>query len=128
MTSRRVENGFLASSGPSSEATATEIAKTFPKAIGLALVEHGTRCGAPGCRCSRGELHPTAYLRWRAGGTQRRKYVRRGELEEVRAVLLSRRLDREAFKADLMEARELFSALIRLERLQQQALREKGGR
>ena len=30
-----------------------EIAETFPKTMGLALVEHGTRCGKSGCRCTR---------------------------------------------------------------------------
>ena len=71
-----------------------EIAETFPKAMGLAFVEHGGRCGTKGCRCTRGELHPTAYLRWRENGRQRRLYVRQDDRDAVRAIIARRRHER----------------------------------
>jgi hypothetical protein len=67
----------------------TDFAETFPKIV--ALVAHGTRCGKPNCRCTRGMLHPTHYLRWREGPTQRRRYVRHCEVPAVRAILERRR-------------------------------------
>jgi hypothetical protein len=79
---------------PARARSSLEIAQTFPKTTGLALVEHGTRCGAKGCRCTRGELHPTAYLRWREHGRQYRRYVRQSDRDAVRAILDRRRQER----------------------------------
>ena len=76
------------------------MAQTFPKTTGLTLVEHGTRCGATSCRCTRGELHPTAYLRWRANGRQRRRYVRQSDRDAVRALLETRRDERRRERLD----------------------------
>jgi hypothetical protein len=46
------------------------------------------RCGKAGCRCERGERHgPYLYHRWYEDGRQRRRYVRAGEVEEIRAAL-----------------------------------------
>ena len=45
-------------------------------------------CGKPTCRCARGDLHgPYWSLRWREGGRQRRRYIKPGDLEQVRAGL-----------------------------------------
>lgn len=65
-------------------------AKLFPKTP--ALVRHPVRCGKPSCRCAGGALHESWRLVWRdALGRQRRRYVRRAEVEAVRAVLARRR-------------------------------------
>ena len=62
--------------------------ESFPKTV--TLVAHGTRCGKPTCRCTRGQLHPTHYLRWREGTVQRRRYVRAAEVPAVRAMVEQR--------------------------------------
>ena len=79
--------------------SATETAKTFHKTP--ALVRHTVRCGKPNCRCTVGEGHgPYWILRWREGAFQRRRYVRREDVEAVRAVVERRRRDdREARRA-----------------------------
>lgn len=44
------------------------------------------RCGKPGCRCNRGDLHGPYHVRyWREGGKLRRQYLRADEVEDVRA-------------------------------------------
>jgi hypothetical protein len=59
------------------------------------LQRQGRRCGRPGCRCQRGELHgPYTYLAVRGGGRGRLRYLPTGLLEPVRARLeLSARLE-----------------------------------
>jgi hypothetical protein len=84
------EKRFLPEAGPASRVT--DFAETFPKIP--ALVGHGTRCGKPTCRCTRGQLHPTHYLRWRDGSVQRRRYVRTADVPVVRAILAKRRQQR----------------------------------
>ncbi len=62
---------------------------------GSLIAEH-KRCGKPNCRCARGELHgPYYYRRWRdAFGRQRKAYVPRDRLREVRSALEKARRDR----------------------------------
>lgn len=99
-------------SSPPSAATAVQFVQTFPKRQGLALVTHGTRCGRAWCRCSRGgQLHETAYLRWREAGKQRRRYVRKAELEAVRDVLMRRRLERRHERMTWQDAARLLARL-----------------
>ena len=44
-----------------------------------------SRCGRPGCRCSRGRLHgPYHCLFWREGGRLRKRDIRRADVEAVR--------------------------------------------
>jgi hypothetical protein len=75
--------------------SALEIAKTLYKTP--AMVSHRVRCGKPNCRCASGEGHgPYHFLHWRQCGIQRRCYVRRADVEAVRAVIERRHwLDRE---------------------------------
>ncbi len=79
---------------PAVALSALEVAETCPKTP--ALVVARTRCGKAGCRCNRGELHPTRYLRWREGGRHRRRYVRQADVAAVEAVLTRRRSERTA--------------------------------
>src|SRR5680860_932243 len=66
--------------------SATEFAKTFPKIPSLQL--HRVRCGKGNCRCSQGRLHTSWRLVWRNYyGQQRRRYVRKAEVEAVRAII-----------------------------------------
>src|SRR4051812_21526922 len=87
-------------SAPPLALSSLEIAETFPKTKGLALVEHGTRCGKTGCRCTRGELHPTVYLRWRENGRQCRRYVRQVDRDAVRTIIDERREERRRSRLD----------------------------
>jgi hypothetical protein len=81
------EKRFLTDAGATP--SVTHFAETFPKIP--ALVAHGTRCGKPICRCTRGLLHPTHYLRWRDETVQRRRYLRAADVRAVRAILEKRR-------------------------------------
>ncbi len=69
-----------------------EFAETFHKTP--ALVCHTVRCGKPTCRCMTGEGHgPYWFLRWRDGAHQHRRYVKKADLAEVRAVVQRRRAE-----------------------------------
>ena len=51
-----------------------------------ALIAERVRCGKPSCRCARGELHgPYHYRYWRAGGRLIKTYVRKADVDAVRA-------------------------------------------
>jgi hypothetical protein len=68
----------------------TKHAEALPKIGALCLQR--VRCGKPGCRCARGELHgPYAYLFWREGGRLRKRYVRRERVAAVVALIAERR-------------------------------------
>jgi hypothetical protein len=73
-----------------------KLAKTLYKTP--ALVSHRVRCGRSNCRCADGLGHgPYAFLHWREGPIQRRRYIRREDVNAVRAVIADRQLhDREA--------------------------------
>ena len=81
------------------------------------------RCGKENCKCSRGALHGVYFYRytWDAG-RRRKSYVKRSEVEQVRAacaeyrrVQKQLRAGRREFRANLSRARELFSLLRRAE-------------
>ena len=87
-----------------------EIAQTLYKTP--ALVSHRVRCGKVGCRCATGEGHgPYAFLHWREGTVQRRRYVRQADVAAVRAVIERRR------RHDRARRRSLAGALADLRRL-----------
>lgn len=101
-------NGFLAEGRPAP--SALEVAETCHKIP--ALLPLWTRCGKAACRCTTGQRHgPYWVLRWREGGTHRRRYVRPAELAAVRTTVEGRRRDRTreraAFAADLTLLRRL---------------------
>lgn len=81
----------------------TECVKPLPKTRIVSLCLQWVRCGKPNCRCATSELHgPYHYLFWREDGRLRKRYVPKGEVEAVRAVIAERReflwLEREARK------------------------------
>jgi hypothetical protein len=43
------------------------------------------RCGKPNCRCATGKPHEAYYRFWRSRGKLRKAYVRKADLERVRA-------------------------------------------
>jgi len=84
-----------------------ELAETLYKTP--ALISHRIRCGKTGCRCATGEGHgPYHFLFWREGAVQRRRYVKRAELDAVRAAVERRRSgDRAARRALALALSEL---------------------
>lgn len=48
------------------------------------VYELARKCGTPGCRCARGELHRSMVLSWSEGGKTRLKSLQPDQVEEVR--------------------------------------------
>jgi len=73
---------------------------------GTIVAEH-KRCGKKNCRCARGHLHgPYYYRRWREwDGTQRKQYVPRDKVPQVRKALKENRTP--SFRELLRMLREL---------------------
>ena len=98
--------------------SAIDFARTFYKTP--ALVSHRVRCGKPTCCCAAGQGHgPYWFLHWREGAIQRRRYVRRADVEGVRAVI-ERRQDsnrdaRRAVALALADLRRLRACVRELE-------------
>jgi hypothetical protein len=68
----------------------------LPKSRSLgALVEQWVRCGKPGCRCVRGQLHgPYFAVMARPDGRLRKRYVRLADAATVRSTLDTDRCER----------------------------------
>ena len=108
------------------EGSALETAETLYKTP--ALVFHRVRCGKPACRCATAEGHgPFAFLYWREAGTQRRRYVRRAEVDAVRAAVEQRRHERAADRIALADGLALLRQLETLRRDLDAALAAEGG-
>ena len=57
-----------------------------------AVCQQWKRCGRPGCRCARGQLHGPYYaLFWREKGRLRKRYVPRAEALAVQVACLEHR-------------------------------------
>jgi hypothetical protein len=94
------------------ERVMTNGVKPLPKTPAMSLHEQWVRCGKPTCRCSSGQLHgPYIYVFWREGGRQRKRYVRSGELEAVRAGIVHEQLARREQRALLASHRSVWSDL-----------------
>jgi hypothetical protein len=66
--------------------------ESSPKPLPGAVCPQWVRCGNHTCHCARGELHGPYYYRfWHEGGRRRKQYVRREQVEEVRARCQARR-------------------------------------
>lgn len=48
------------------------------------VYELARKCGTPGCRCARGELHRSMVLSWSEGGKTRLKSLKPEQVEEIR--------------------------------------------
>ena len=58
-----------------------KVAKALPKTGSVSVCPQWVRCGKPGCRCVRGELHgPYHSLFWREAGRLRKRYVRAADV------------------------------------------------
>lgn len=89
----------------------TEEASPLPGAICAQWI----RCGHPGCKCARGELHGPYYYRfYRVNGRQHKAYVRPGDLDTARAAIAERkRKNRQAWH-DVREAKKTLTRYFRL--------------
>jgi hypothetical protein len=99
-------------------ASSLELANSLYKTP--ALVSHRVRCGRPNCRCATGPGHgPYAYLYWREGDRQRRRYVKQRDVEAVRNVIARRQMaernERRARAASLAWLREVRAWLREIE-------------
>ncbi len=66
--------------------------KPLPKMLPGAVCEQWERCGKPGCKCARGERHgPYFYRFWRENGRLRRAYVKREDVDAIRAACAKER-------------------------------------
>lgn len=75
------------------------------------------RCGKPNCRCTRGDRHIAHYyVVYRSGG-RFRKYVRRGQVQEMRAACEAHRHLQTQLRAGRAEYRELLAQTRKLVKL-----------
>lgn len=80
----------------------TETGKPLPKTLPGAVCAQWVRCGRPNCRCARGELHgPYWYRFYRSGGRLMKQYVRREDVEAVRAACDRRRREEQGARRGL---------------------------
>jgi hypothetical protein len=97
--------------------TETESPELLPKTLPGVVCPQWVQCGRPGCRCSHGRLHgPYFYRFWREGGRLRKEYVKRSEVEEVRARCQARRQLRRELQAGWRDWRQLAAFLKEVER------------
>ena len=96
--------------------TKTKNQSLQPKMLDGYVRAERVRCGKANCKCSRGELHGVYFYRYTWDEGRRRKtYIKRSEVEQVRAacaeyrrVQRHLRTGRAEYKRTLARARELF--------------------
>lgn len=92
--------------------------KTLPGAVCAQMV----RCGKASCKCARGELHGPYFYRfvWEHG-KQRKRYVRKEELQQIRAACTAykneARIRRSQRKTDKLSIRALLDDIEEFEKL-----------
>jgi intergrase/recombinase len=92
--------------------------KQAPKILSGHVAVKRIRCGKSNCRCARGAKHIAYYHVTYAEGGRQRQYIRRGEVEQVRAACevnrvlqIELRHGRAEYKQTMSRARELFRML-----------------
>jgi hypothetical protein len=86
----------------------TNSAKTLPKMLPGVVCWQWVRCGRPGCRCARGNLHgPYPYRFFREGSKLCKAYIPKALVPQVTEACEARREFRREIKASLQEWREL---------------------
>ncbi len=75
------------------------------------------RCGKPNCRCSRGELHHAFYNVWHTDGQRYQRYVRRSQIDGLRAACEAHRALQIQIRAGRAEYRLTLSRLRELLRM-----------
>jgi hypothetical protein len=87
---------------PKTEATSDRIMCGF-------IQQKRIRCGKPNCRCARGEYHTAFYHVWYSGGFRFRRYVRRADVDELRAACLNYRNLQKQIRNGRQEYKQLFA-------------------
>lgn len=59
----------------------------FITPINACLITNKHRCGKPNCKCTQGHLHQSTALKYRVNGVQKKKYVKKNDVERVRRKL-----------------------------------------
>ncbi len=82
------------------------------------IQQRRVRCGKANCKCARGSLHTAYYHAWDTDGVRYRQYVRRIDVEAVRAACeahkalqIELRAGCAEYKRMIARARELFRIL-----------------
>ena len=94
---------------------------TLPKMLPGAVCEQWVRCGRANCRCARGEKHGPYFFRfWREDGRLRKQYIKRPDVDRVRAECEERRsearLEKQILDELWNESRAMSKVLRELER------------
>jgi len=85
-----------------------ETAKALPKTLPGAVCWQWVRCGKPGCKCERGELHgPYAYRFARMDGRLRKHYIPKADVAAIIAACERHREETRARRAAHRELTEL---------------------
>lgn len=91
--------------------------KKLPKMLPGAVCEQWVRCGKANCRCARGERHGPYFFRfWREDGRLRKEYIKRRDVERVRAECEARRSEQRLANEAWDEFKLLTAVLRELER------------
>jgi Family of unknown function (DUF6788) len=90
------------------------LSKDIPDRLPGAVCKQYVKCGTPNCRCTRGELHgPYWYRFWRNDeGKLHRQYVRKADLERVRAACAARQAEEAEVRWALGQADDVFALLV----------------
>ena len=75
------------------------------------------RCGKPNCRCARGDLHIAHYHVTYFAGVRSRKYVRRDQVQAMRAACEAHRDLQAQLRAGRAEYKELLAQTRKLAKL-----------
>jgi hypothetical protein len=87
--------------------TQNETPESLPKTLPGVVCRQWVRCGKAGCRCAKGQRHLAYYRFWREHGRLRKSYVKRADLETVRARCEERRRAGKALAAGWAQWRAL---------------------
>lgn len=93
----------------------TDWRKALPKTTtdATAVCAQWVRCGKPGCRCARGELHgPYHYLFWRSNGRLHKRYVRAADAATARQTAARQRQEARRARETAREGRRVWRALL----------------
>ncbi len=90
--------------------------QNLPKKLPSAVCAQFVRCGKPTCCCAKGNLHgPYFYCFWKENGRLRKAYIRKADVEAVRAVCEAKRKQRQYERAAISEWRELLAEIREVE-------------
>ncbi len=91
----------------------TKSEKTLPKMLPGVVCVQWKRCGRLSCKCTQGALHGPYYYRfWRDRGRLRKAYVRRSDVDAVRAACAAERQSKRAQRWSFAQASKELQRLV----------------